>query len=375
MTSVDSTDFCLRVVLFIKFISYPDIGSEIVTVTCKITEGSGGKCGKRYLRSEERKKIGQDLSDRNECSNVYRITRANELMKEGDPEPPQLYGKSVLRVAKHEAATSKHLDKNPIRTLELMQLSPAYKEIIHFLSVKPFMVLFWLNYQIHVYNNYWKKSDSCLCVDASGNFVRKIIRANGEKSNVIYLYECVILTSSGQYAVAYMFSESHNANTIGFFLKEMIRSGAFPPKEVVCDMSKALLNAVACTFTRFQSIEDYADSLRYEIPPCYIRLDVAHFKNLYNVFFKDVRPIVSKLYKKVLNLFIESRSVDEAREHLRRFLIICLSETEGLNSSGEKTQCEITKNELKAILTIEDSDSIKAFVKKDIPPDEESKFK
>lgn len=76
-----------------------------------------------------------------------------------------------------------------------------------------------------------------------------------------------------------------------------------------------MLNAVACSFTRFPLIKDYEDASRYEIPPCYIRLDVARIKNLNNELFKDVRPIISKLYKKVLSLLIESSNFDETREH------------------------------------------------------------
>lgn len=88
-----------------------------------------------------------------------------------------------------------------------------------------------------------------------------------------------------------------------------------------------------------------------------------------------MRPIISKLYKKVLSLFIESRSLEEAREHLRRFLIICLSETKGPNNSGEKTQCEVAKCELKEILIPDDPNSVKESIKKDLPPDEELECK
>lgn len=146
-----------------------------------------------------------------------------------------------------------------------MQLCPAYKNIIYFLSVKPFMVLFWLNYQIHIHNDHWEESNSCLYVDAPRNFLRKIISIDEKKSVVIYLYESVVLKSSGQYAIAYMFSESHNANTIGFFFKgNNSFCSAFSQKSCIQ-----------------HSIKDAAVALTYTIPPCYIRLYVAHFK--YNV--------------------------------------------------------------------------------------------
>ena len=113
-------------------------------------------------------------------------------------------------------------------------------------------------------------------------------------------------------------------------------------------MSRALLNGIAQAFTGYLTIDNYADVLKVlnYLPPCYIRIDVAHFKHLYTVFLKDVRPLISKLFKKVLSLLIESRSVDEAKQHLSRILIICLSGTEGINNiSGQKTHCEIAKGE------------------------------
>ena len=142
-------------------------------------------------------------------------------------------------------------------------------------------------------------------------------------------------------------------------------------------MSKAFLNAIAKAFTGYLTIESYADVLKAPnyLPQCYIRIDVAHFKHLYTVFLKDVRPLISKLFKKALSLLIESRSVDEAKQHLSRILIIYLSETEGINTiSGQKTHCKIAKCELKEILTGETEDLEEEFVEKNLHDEQESKF-
>lgn len=63
-----------------------------------------------------------------------------------------------------------------------------------------------------------------------------------------------------------------------------------------------------------------------------------------------MRPILSKLFKKSLTLLMTSGSVLQAKEHLRRIFIICLSETEGVTITSEKTPCEIEKGELKKLL-------------------------
>ena len=56
----------------------------------------------------------------------------------------------------------------------------------------------------------------------------------------------------------------------------------------------------------------------------------------------------------MLHLTIIARNVPEVRIAIRRFLIVCGSNEEGYNPSGEKTQCEIVKEELKKILLAEE---------------------
>lgn len=46
-----------------------------------------------------------------------------------------------------------------------------------------------------------------------------------------------------------MLSESHNTNTIFFWLLEWRRNGVLLPKEVVADFSMALINAVCMSFS------------------------------------------------------------------------------------------------------------------------------
>ena len=74
--------------------------------------------------------------------------------------------------------------------------------------------------------------------------VKKITIMDGVKSKVIYLYNIVIHTEAGQILVAQMITESHDTNSILFFLLQWTQSGAPFPNVVVCDGTIALLTAV-----------------------------------------------------------------------------------------------------------------------------------
>lgn len=325
------------------------LNEEVISITCEISKGNG-RCGKRYLRGEERKRVAEELALKNICPELYRAENADKLMREGDLEPAHLYSLSVLRNAKYEYKSAAHIDRDPFISLAWMQLESS-KQVIHSLQYNPFKLYYWSNHQISVYNNYARKEDSCLSIDASGGF-RRLIHFDKSFSKVIYLYILVVHTRISQYSVAQMLTEAHHTNSITDFLKEFIRTGASPPKETICDMSSALLTGIIQAFVRSTwSVNNYADAcLKEDNLPCYVRIDVAHFKNLYVKFLKDVRPRLSKLYKKMLHLVIVSRNVEEVKEAIYRFYVVCLSETEGTNDDGSKTVCETVKEQLKTIL-------------------------
>lgn len=91
-------------------------------------------------------------------------------------------------------------------------------------------------------------------------------------------------------------SESHNTNDIQFWLAEWIRLGASRPREVVCDFSRALLNAYSL-FAGHLTIESSSDAYKdNKLPTCYIRIDVAHFIKKYSNFLKTARLRIKQFY-------------------------------------------------------------------------------
>ena len=154
------------------FGEFKDLDKEIITSVCTITKGKK-KCGKRYCRNPERKKIARELHEKNICPSIYRPEKADEIMDEGDPEPGHLYSAKVLRDAKNEYAQELLIHKDPILALAILQTNDL-KNVIRFLSLNPFLLHFWSNYQIKVYKTYCETEDACLILDATGGIVRKV---------------------------------------------------------------------------------------------------------------------------------------------------------------------------------------------------------
>lgn len=149
-----------------------------------------------------------------------------------------------------------------------------------------------------------------------------------------------------------MVSESHNTNTIHFWLAEWIRSGAPVPKEVVCDSSKALLIAIIRTFTGYLNIEDYADGCKnFNLPKCYVRIDVAHFLKKYSNFLKTLHKRVKRFYLGAIGQLILCRNILNAKEIIQSIFVVALSETDGHLKSGNLTQCDEARVKLTNLMT------------------------
>lgn len=334
--------------------SIQNFEEEVITMNCHIRSGDG-ICGKRFLRKDERYEVAKDLCEKRVAPSVYRAEKAAEIMRFGDPEPPHLYSAGVLRTAKKEYMASQHLHQDPLIAIAMMRAGTLRAEIQNF-SFDPFFVHYWTNSQIHVYQKYAKSEPASAYIDATGSIVRKVKRIDGTMSGHIFLYQCVIRTNGGQFPVSQMLSEVQNTNAIQYWLLEWLRSGAPPPKEVVCDASKAILAAVIRAFTSFGSTEEYVNALYSgPLPLCYVLLDVAHFIHLAAKFLKTEKPRVKKFHLAALGQLILARTLDNAAALFRSTLTVCKTETEGYTVDNEITPCEKEKQTLKSLLTGEEN--------------------
>lgn len=129
------------------------------------------KCGKRYLIAPIRQTVAKQLQTKS--IDVYRAEKAEELMTEGDPEPPQLYTSSVLHTAKTELNNAQYLHRDSIIAIYIMKQG-IFKDSIHSIGLDPCFIHYWTNHQIHIFRDYSTKHPSCVCIDATGSIVKKI---------------------------------------------------------------------------------------------------------------------------------------------------------------------------------------------------------
>jgi len=177
-------------------------------------------------------------------------------------------------------------------------------------------------------------------------------------SKYILIYIIVIKLpneTEGQISVSQMLTESHNTNSISFWLLEWRRRGALLPKGVITDFSMTLINAVCITFAgcaegSSKYIERCMNVLNkspgYKLPSCFIRVDVAHLLKFVTSWkaLNDthIRRRVKEFYVRAVGQLAIATDINEAKLIIKNTFIVMLSEYEG-ESDGIDTPCEISK--------------------------------
>lgn len=143
-----------------------------------------------------------------------------------------------------------------------------------------------------------------------------------------------------------MISASQNANTIVFWLQELLRTGALQtstfhsPKEVVTDFDKALLGAVARVFAKSATLHDYLSTyfslligVRKSKPLCLLRLDVCYFMNIVVRWkcFSGKPSIVKSFFMRAMAILRKQTTFHEFEEITRHIFIIVMNPCEDSN--------------------------------------------
>lgn len=309
------------------------------------TADANGMCGKRYLRNPLRQRVARELQHKSAV--VYQAEKANELKREGDPDPPHLYSLPVLNTAKKELKASKFLTPDPIISLGIKK-SYSLRNDIQSIGLDPFYVHYGTNHQNHMYREYTRKFPPCISIDATGSICKPIEKPDKRISPHIFLYQCVINFEKNQFPVTQILSEVQNAGAITSWLLEWVRRGATSPKEVICDASKALLNAVTFVFTGYHTIMEYSNACfpKKLLPRCFIRIDNAHFINTYSKFLRNTTRLVRIFFLSLIGKLIVVKNMEEACKLLKTILVISQSETDGEDCMGQETPCQRYKKEI-----------------------------
>ena len=72
------------------------------------------------MRAAERENIGKELYEKKMYASIFRVQEADKLIDTDVKKPPHLYSENTYKKAKYEYVDSQHIDRNPIRALELM---------------------------------------------------------------------------------------------------------------------------------------------------------------------------------------------------------------------------------------------------------------
>lgn len=123
------------------------------------------------------------------------------------------------------------------------------------------------------------------------------------------------------------------------FLNNFHDSGAPPPKEFVCDGSRALLNAAALTYSPYPNIDVYAKKIKDDDVVTRIRMDVAHFQNVYKNLLKDVNRRVRCLYLASTGQLLMTQDLNETENIVKSIFLLAKCESEGKREDEQSTQC------------------------------------
>lgn len=146
-----------------------------------------------------------------------------------------------------------------------------------------------------------------------------------------------------------MLSERHDNNSIYYWLIEWIRDGAPCPKQVVTDMSLALMVAVVRAFTQYNNLKNYISAcfklLKYDeedLPTCFVRCDVAHVIKLVTTWkpLQLVDKRVKDFIIRSIAQMVLSDNLDDMKQLLQSFFCLIFGKTDGSLENGVITAAE-----------------------------------
>lgn len=326
-----------------------NINPDKVVLTCYITIGSREGCGKRQLRNKNRRMVGEIL--KNKKVEKYRAEIAKEKMVDGDPVPPTIREANVYRNVRHETVAAKYLDPDPINALDILSFS-RYGNEIRLVCRKPFMVHYWTGTELQLLKKYGTEGDSFTSIDATGDVVDPLQKPFDMPSGAVFLYQITLTCSAGQITVGHMLSECQDTDAIQFFLMKHMQASGVIPKEVVTDMSRALLNSITRTYTSYRYVEEYADACDSdELPNVYIRLDVAHFIHMYAVLLAKKMKDVKTFFMAAIGQLIMCRDKKTAAKIIKHIFTLALSKKLGNTVDGRSSQAQKSKKYLESLIT------------------------
>lgn len=361
--------------------SYND--DATVTLACRVSKTSSdlhsGK-GKRRLSCDRRKEFAMKLTGQPPV-NIQRQV-AKDVCKD-DVYLRTVPTLEVLRKCKSAENKKQKVNipnyKCPLDKLFVLEWTNPYQSAIHHISMDDFFMHYWTEEQLYLYNTYIKdksKFPHRLLIDATGTVVEKLPRPYNNSSHHILLYSAVVHLSvkHGQIPVSQMLSEKQDTNTIVYWMKNFLKSGAKHPEIVVCDHSFALLGVICWCFNDM-TLNSYIElgmnllkkpSAAMTHPKVLIRIDFAHLVKMVTRWkcFKDKTKRFKEFYVRCIVLVVKSTCIAESESIIESLFVVCKSECVG-HIDNKPVPAESHKRLLKN--KIADLDSINIPENEDTP--------
>lgn len=336
-----------------------DSASMVLHCEIKKIAQHNQKGKKRKLSGTYRNQVSEELWDGRKVSHVWRTAAANEMMDLNDPEPSHLPSLTVLRKAKHEKGLKELGHAHPVISLQTMKYSVPYNGSIFDIGLDKFFCHYHTPSQLQVYKTMSKTKGSTVSFDATGTVVRKLQRETGPSGH-IFLYQGVLSSPGMHIPIVQMLSERHDIGAIATWLTDWKRSGAAVPSEAVSDFSLALLGGLVKAFTTFPDLKSYINQCfgvlqgkeSNTLPPCYIRVDVAHCVKLISRWecLRKKSNRVREFYLRAMGQLVQITSLDEARQLISQIAVVALSESEGMDEQGMPVSSETCKLAIKDLI-------------------------
>nr|P16320.2 RecName: Full=120.7 kDa protein in NOF-FB transposable element [Drosophila melanogaster] len=297
---------------------------------------------KRRCTGSRRLEIGNELILKKAA--LWR-KEATDNMNDDDPEPSYIPNLPTLRKLREEA-TNRHLgitkDRDPVSSLYLKKYEGELAGCILDIGLDEFFCIYCTGTQVKTYASRIKTIRK-ISIDATGSVVLPIQKPNGD-SSYVFLYQIVMEGDDSIFPVFQMLSAKHDTASIQFWLSRFISKSGHFPLEVVSDFSLALLNGISLSFNECRIatyIKKCFHSLlmeeRTDLPPCYIRLDIAHLIKMIcrkNVF-KSKLPNLKDFYTRCIGLATTCETKDSFAELIKSVLIVALSQSSGEDEKGD----------------------------------------
>jgi len=252
----------------------------------------------------------------------------------GGKNLPIVPNAATLRKAKEEQLLKMHGLEFVNAPLNLFHHSETgkYAGSIHSISLLKFHCIYWSAEQQQIYTARCKNnSDAILTIDATGSIAKQLKKNDPH----IFLYQCMLVTTEGSVPVFQMVSGDQRSFAIANFLRLILVKGAPRPPMVVCDCSRALLNAIADVFGKSNDLLDYLNKC-YDtvvrgspsIPMTFIRLDVSHFVKMVSRW-KCLNAMITaarRFYIRCMSQAYQMNDFTALSDFLESLLIVAMSE-------------------------------------------------